>query len=356
MQIQKITEEQLQIILDKTIPDFGFLSNTLASELVIYDDYIDALEVFEEFTIAPYVSPCLDGVPVYNEAAVASRYKIPYVKLEDYISLCNILDLDYVIGGKIFKKSISAKDDLEKINLSRMKIIQKHKQAIGMLLEKQMIDFLLNGKIDTRSGLANGELIDFRRDIALQNVIFAADNKWNYVGGSVLNSLQLAKELLAAQGIILTGVIADSATMKHVHIERQKMKCCPSNTLSNAPSPFTFSGSVSTFTDENITYYEYDAIYRPLDLSTGTPRYNPAQKLIPAGTAIFIGKDGSGQVPIKKIYGKIKDIGAIKDGTAEQKIHSKLHEDKKGESIITQAAPLVWGNANCAFSAKVVLL
>ncbi len=342
---KRIDEEQLQIILNKTIPNFGFLSNTLASELLIYEDYIDAVWFNEDDTKQSYVLKCLNGVTEKQ-----SQYEIPHVKLKDAISFCNILNLDYIVDGKIFNKSIAARNDLEKINFSQIKIIQKHKNAIGMILEKQMIDFLLNGKIYTESytesWLANENSIDFMRASSLQNVVFSQENKWNYLSGSVEKSLLLAKNILAEQGMMLAGVIADYVTMKHIHIEHQRMGYCPSNTLNNEPRHFTFSGCVSTFTDGNITYYEYD---EPLDLSRGTTAYKPFQKLIPTGTAIFIGKNGSGQVPIKKIYGQIKDIDNIKNGTYEQKIYID------GEKIITKAAPLIWGNANCAFSANVLL-
>ena len=68
---------------------------------------------------------------------------------------------------------------------------------------------------------------------------------------------------------------------------------------------------------------------------------------------IFIGKRTDGH-PILKAYGKIKNLDAIKSSQQNSKVYTNVYSNEGIDSIVTEAAPLVIGDPNCALSLQVI--
>jgi Phage major capsid protein E len=366
MEISKITYETTQYLMNTQLADYGYLHKLLIAEAApSYDDEAEFVEPFSGNVIAPFSTPCRDGTPIYNEAAKVMRVKFPYIKLNDIVDVCSTLEPYVVIGGQVQRKSLSAQDDISKLNLAALARLVQHKNSIGLAKEKMAFDFFANGTGDYSSSYSNGQILDFGRDQILKNVTLANANKWNYVSGtgavgSILNSLQVANDLLSEFGFELKHVVANSRTMRflkmHPEILEMKKNCCDKNTqnsVKNIPSPYFFGAS--SFEIENVTYHTYNAGYKSLDLSTGTPKNTPVKKFMPDGVAIFIGADAMEDIPVRLYHGKLKDAEAIRSGNAQQQILTRMYQTRGVEEVISISAPMVAGNGNCAFMTNVLM-
>jgi hypothetical protein len=360
MESLRNSEETLIHLVNHGLPEYGYLSTLLVKDAPPqYDDYCDFGEIFQSTVEAPYSTPCANGVPIYAEKAKFSRFKIPYVKMMDVVTACDAMEAYMVVNGKILTKSFSARDDLEKLNLAIFARAEAHKRAIGLLKERQAFNFFASGTGDYRSAFANGQLLDFGRDQILKNVVFAPENKWDYTNGTILNSLVAANEILEEFGFTLKHIVANNRTIKHVLNHPQILKmakhCCNNqkNPMEDLKNPFFFGGKSKEIGD--FIFHTYNPRTKKIDVSGGEPKHQLGDAFLPDGMAIFIGHDGQEDVPVRMFHGKIKSLSAIRSGQSSQKIHTKVLEESDMEKVVTQSAPMVAGNANCAFMARVLI-
>jgi thiol-disulfide isomerase/thioredoxin len=361
MEFLKNSEETLQYLITNALPEYGYLSTLFVQDAPAqHDDYCEFGEVFNGAVEAPYCTPCAKGVPIYQEVAKLSRFKIPYVRLEDVVTTCSVLEPYMVVGGKILRQSFSAKNDLEKLNLAVIARVNAHKYAINMLKERQAFNFFAYGTGDYRGAHTNGQILDFGRSPVLKNVVLDSANKWDYQNGTILNSLTGADELLSDFGFNLKHIVANPRTMRvalsHPQILEMAKSCCATDAkddIKTLRNPFFFGAKNKMIGD--FVFHSYAPKTRKLDLSGSSPEYINYSNFIPDGMAIFIGEDEQQDISARMFHGKIKSLDAIRNGETYQKIHTKVWQEKDNETVITQSAPMVAGSGNCAFMTRVLL-
>jgi len=370
MRTEIINEQGLEIIFDKTLPQAGYLNNLLSSsyeiDVVNKDSILDFTTVFESNTIAPYVSPCVDGVPIYAEGGTRFAIKLPYVKVEDAITACDVFNTTLFIDGKLRRWSTSAADDTARYNLGKLKIIAAHRRAVSNLLEQQTVSLLDLGGIDTSSAYSNGEYIQFPRESALTTygTSGATGTKaWDTSTGKPLDTIQEVADLMRnTSGALLTDIVMNQAEWLAFRSNPQitAIATSPANTPWAAqmpsPLPFIYNG-VSVFKLDNsttgsINIHVYEDVYQKYDTSGGTPKYVNT-KFMPAKRALFIGRK-NGEVQIGKAWGKIQSKQALKTGQTNSRVFVYEWEEKDSEQIITQTAPLMFGDANTFFGVQVL--
>jgi len=355
MQFNTLTLERLQVIIETQFKPTAYLWNLLGEEIVLPNDEIDFTNIFSNQSIAPYVTPCRDGLPVYSEGGTVSRYKLPYIKMRDILTPCDIFNKNLLIDGVLKSQMVGASDDKQRLANGVLKILAQQALALQNRGEEQMMQFLLNGKIDTRSSFSNGELIDFKRDAGLLATSLAPLQYWDVATSSPLDGLQAAADaLLDYSSTVLTDVVASPKVFnlfrKHQEIAAYRKEFRDLG-MPN-PLPQVMNG-VKVIEVAGIRIHAYNEYYTSLDQNTKVLTKKPFLPLADSKKAIFIGRRTDGY-PILKTWGKIKNLDAVETNQTTNKVYTNVYSSEGQKVILTEAAPLVVGDPNCAFSMQVI--
>jgi hypothetical protein len=344
------TLERMQVLIDTQFKPSAYLYNLLGSEITLANDEIDFAQVTKNQTVAPYVHPCQQGQPVYSEGGSVRRYKLPYVKMRDALTPCDIFNKNQLINGQAYKQTLSG-NDAERLSNGILTVLAAQATALQIVNEIQMVSFLTDGAINTQSPWSNGEFIDFGRAATLKTASLAPAQYFDTASSSVMDAIQYAMDLLQGFGYVLSDIVLPanvfSIFKKHQEVASYRKEFRDWN-MPN-PLPEVING-VKVIDFDGLRIHAYNEFYTKQDPATGAQ--NPI-KFLNSKKAIFIGKRTDG-VPIVKAWGKIKNMDAIEQNRLASRIYTNNYSHEGQKIILTEAAPLVVGDPNCAFSMQVI--
>lgn len=127
---------------------FGVQRFTTADEIV-FDEMVGLN------TIAPFVSPLVDGKPIVQGGYNAVKFKPAYIKIEDVV---RPTDTTF----RAFAEPLNQLDNqLTRLNNGRVNALDKHVMAVRRTKEWMCAQYLLNGKYTVQGEAYPAQLLDF---------------------------------------------------------------------------------------------------------------------------------------------------------------------------------------------------
>ncbi len=367
-------------------------------------DAIDATQLYfgkgyELDTIAPFVSPMVDGTPTGGASVKVESFGIPYVKHLDTLEIhrlegihqLQLLDRDEKgnpirrVERAYFEKDMKYTQEL--LNYAIALKAQDQMRSFGLRKDVMTIQLLLNGWIDCRPGgvefiegqaarIDNGSRgnyarLDFARDASLKVAVNAADYFDAVIPSDPFNVLTNLFARFDPFGFKIKKMIMSpimARKLKNNATWRQLVKdnLAALTSLNNIKPIFVNNAnSLDSFRLEGLEGDSIEVIVWQKHVNAGYIKdvaglptgYDTAKQLslMPDDMVIFIGADSDGNIPLYHGYGRILNLEAQIAGVGPSPMYSSIYKERKAWLIESESAPIVYGNPNCCFAVKLAI-
>lgn len=279
----------------------------------------------EDISLAPFVSPLVEGKIVVEKGYKTSTFKPAYLKPKTPLDPTRPLKraMGEQIGGSLSPQ--------QRIALQVRNVLEQHRNSIDRRLEVMAGQALVTGKVTVTGEKYATQVVDFGRDAA-NTIPVAGGSKWTDAGVKPLNDLQDWSDI----GLGNSGFGTRIATMT---IDVWKVFREDADVKSRLELRRASQGTMDLGAQ-----MEYGGIYRgEIDgfqiytyANTYTDENGVVQNVIPDGTVILSSAGLMGY----RAFGAIYDEGV---GYMPLEYYSKswIENDPSRRVILTQSAPLV---------------
>ncbi len=322
-----------------------FWLDTLFNEEMRFDsEWIDLEKIDNSRTLAPLVVPTAQGVPTYERAAEAKRFRAAYMKPKDPVTPDRAIKrrAGESLGGSL---SMEARE-----NAIIADILQHHRDSIMRHWEVMAARAVIDGKVTLEAEDYPRTVVDFQRDPA-HTVTLGAGTGWNESGADLVGNLNAWRETIrrakfgGVAGRLVLGKNVVSHFTKNPDV-RELLDTQIRGTEGNSFNIGVRSGEEVEYIGRfngGLEVYAYDAYYED--------RAGNQYDILDPDSIVLVGAGIRG----------VRCFGAIMDRKANfqpMSIYPKMWEadDPAGLWMMSQSAPLMIPmRPNCSLTAKVVL-
>lgn len=305
-----------------------FLLNTFFNREETFDtETVDIDIVKQGRTLAPFVSPRLEGKVRTDQGFASKTFKPAYVK-----------EKMPTTADKLLKRSpghnpYSDQGPAERAALRLGRELADMNDSITLREEWMAAKALVTGQVPVK-----GEGIDMVVDFAMENShkIASLTNKWTASAGDPLADLRgWCRQIGKASGRRPTHLVLDGTAQDALLGNEKFMNALNSRRIDmglikpeNMPENVVYLGYLN---DPGIDVYAYNEY--AINPATGL-----LEPLIPAGQIIL----GSSNTRNARLYGAIQDVEAIESGLVEAGRYAKswVTQDPSVRWVMLQSAPL----------------
>lgn len=320
---------QLAGIISKQDEFTPFLTNLFCPRSAFFESEEIAFDkIFEDNTLAPYVSPLVAGKVNKKDGYSTMKFKVPYIKDKDAVKPSDSVKRK---AGEAFTGSMSRQ---ARIAAERVRLLRRHDKRISMRIEEQVSQLVQTGKV-LCSGEGHEDIeVDFQMS-AGNNITVTGGARWSQLNPSTDDGQQIIDDLESwaaeADGDISVAVFERSVwkhiiKFKAVRELRDTQIRGEDSTFSTAPNTnndlVDYVGRLGT-----LSCWVYKGFYKD---NQGNKQY-----FLDTGRLILSPARPDGVVA----YGAIEDV---EQGMTATRMFSKnwVNKDPSVEYLMSQSAPL----------------
>lgn len=317
----------------KQVDDFSpYLTNffcpnefTFETEKVAFD------KVFEDNTIAPYVSPLVAGKVNRKEGYATMEFAVPYVK-----------DLDQITPEDGVKRAVGEAINGSltigaRVAAARTRMIIRHKRRLAVRIEEQVSQIVTTGKV-----LCEGEghpsvEVDYQMS-AENNITITGAARWITLDPATDDGQQILDDLedwSANSNTSVTRALFEKSVWKHIikfsAVQNLRDTQVRGETTSFSTAPVTnneeiqYRGTLGT-----LDCWVYTGFYTNVD-EDGNKTKVP---FLDAGRVVLSGNKPNGAVA----FGAIKDMHQL--SAVKQFMKNYFTDNPSAENLLSQSSPL----------------
>lgn len=306
-----------------------FLTNFFCgmSPVFFTDEEIAFDKIFEENTIAPYVSPLVAGKVNIKDGYNTIKFKVPYVK-----------DLDTVKPSDGLKRGVGegftgTTTPAVRIAAERVRLVLRHGKRLSMRIEEQVSQLIQRGKI-----LCEGEghpsiEVDYKMSAA-NNITVTGAARWSQLdpatddGQVIIDDLE---EWAANSNSSVSRATMEKSVWKHIS-KFSAIKALRDNTVRGENS--TFSLAPNTNNEDA----QFKGTLGTLDIWVYTGFYRNAEgtkiEFLDTGRVVLSSNKPQGIIA----YGAIQDVHEMR--ALRQFSKNWVQENPSVENLMSQSSPL----------------
>ena len=298
---------------------------TFSTEKVMFD------KIFEDNTIAPYVSPMVAGKVNRKIGYSTTEFAVPYVK-----------DLDQITADDGVKRAageaLMGTLTIEaRIAAARGKMLQRHTRRLSVRIEEQVSQLIKSGKI-----LCEGEghpavEVDYGMS-AENNITISGASRWITLDPATDDGQQILDDLeewAANSNTSVTRALFEKSVWKHIikfsAVQKLRDTQVRGETTSFSTAPVTnneeiqYRGTLGT-----LDCWVYTGFYQEV-AADGT---KTKKTFLDVGRVVLSGNRPNGAVA----FGAIKDMHNL--SAVKQFSKNYITENPSAENILSQSSPL----------------
>jgi len=302
---------------------------TFETEEVIFD------KVFEDNTIAPYVSPMVAGVVNRTEGFNTMRFAVPYVKDLDQITPEDGVkrSAGEAITGSL---SISAR-----IAAARGKMVMRHKKRLSVRIEEQVSQLIKGGVIVCEGEGHPAVQVDYGMS-ANNDISVTGAARWSTLDPATDTGQQILDDLedwSANSNSSVTRALFEKSVWKHIikfsAVQKLRDTQVRGETTSFSTAPVTnneeiqYRGTLGT-----LDCWVYTGFYTKVSIDNAGVVTKTKTPFLDTGRVVLSGNKPSGAVA----FGAIKDMHQL--SAVKQFSKNYITENPSAENILSQSSPL----------------
>lgn len=316
-------------ITRKAIPDDAWLTQMFFPQTRSFQtEYVAFDEIGSKKPLAPFVMPCVNGVPVVHQGYNTKVLKPAYIKLEDRLEPCDFT-------RRQFGEAINGAPSMsQRMNNARLNALDAHRAALLRTEQWMAAQVLQTGSYTLQGDNYPTTAVDFQRNAAL-NIVPAV--LWsNAATATPVDDIETAAQLVYQHGksvamdVILSpdawNALRNTAQFKAQYQINQPPGGALPNITPQAMGTVQDKGMLGSF-----HLWVYAQTYELNGIET---------PYIDNGTCLVVSREGLSGI---KLYGAIQNVKAISEGrhVSPAYQHEWVKDDGSAHLIGTESAPLI---------------